>query len=97
MLVALVTGANRGIGFEIARQLGTKGNHVILGSRDLERGELAAKKLASMKIKITPVQLDVNNQEHVDQLTRRIESDLGRLDILVNNAGIAIDRKRVDW
>ena len=94
MLVALVTGANRGIGFEIARQLGAKGNHVILGSRDLKGGELAAKKLASMKIKVTPVQLDVTDQEHVDELTRRIESELGRLDILVNNAGIAIDRDK---
>lgn len=93
-LVALVTGANRGIGFEIARQLGTKGIHVILGSRDLEGGESAAKKLASMKIKITPAQLDVTNQEHVEQLTQRIGSDFGRLDILVNNAGILIDRDK---
>ena len=50
MRVALISGANRGIGFEVAKQLGEKGNRVILGSRDLERGELAAKKLTSMKI-----------------------------------------------
>lgn len=92
MRVALVTGGNRGIGFEVARQLGQRGNRVILGCRDLERGRLAAEKLASMKIEVDPTQLDVTNQEHVDQLTGRIQSDFGRLDILVNNAGIMIDR-----
>ena len=57
MRVALVTGANRGIGFEVAKQLGEKGNSIILCSRDLERGILAAKKLASMKIEANPFQL----------------------------------------
>ena len=90
--IALVTGANRGIGFEIARQLGEKGNRVILGCRDLDRGKSAAKKLASMKVEATPLLLDVNSQEQVDQLTRKIESIYGRLDILVNNAGVLIER-----
>ena len=79
MRVALVTGANRGIGFEVAKQLGEKGNSIILCSRDLERGRLAAKKLASMKIQANPAQLDVTNQEQVDQLAQRIQSDFGRL------------------
>ena len=95
MRVALVTGANRGIGFEVAKQLGEKGNSIILCSRDLERGILAAKKLASMKIEANPVQLDVTNQEQVDQLLQKIQSDFGRLDILVNNAGILVDHDKV--
>jgi NAD(P)-dependent dehydrogenase (short-subunit alcohol dehydrogenase family) len=94
MRVALVTGGNRGIGFEVARQLGEKGNRIILGSRDPNRGELAAGKLASMKIEVAPAQLDVTNQGQVDELARRIQSEFGRLDILVNNAGIMIDHEK---
>ena len=94
MRVALVTGGNRGIGFEVAKQLGEKGNRIILGSRDVKRGELAAEKLASMKIKVTPIQLDVTNQDQVDQLVRRIQSEFGQLHILVNNAGIMIDHDK---
>ena len=91
MRVALVTGGNRGIGFEVAKQLGKRRNCIILGSRDLRRGELAAEKLASSNIEVTSAQLDVTNQDQVDKVMRRIQSDFGQLDILVNNAGIMID------
>ena len=94
MRVALVTGGNRGIGFEVARQLGERGNRIILGSRDARRGESAAEKLVSSKIDVTSAQLDVTNQDQVDRLTRRIQSEFGKLDILVNNAGIMVDNEK---
>ncbi|MBO2447349.1 SDR family oxidoreductase [Actinomadura barringtoniae] len=78
MAVALVTGANKGIGKETARQLAERGMEVLLGSRDPERGERAARELG-----VTPVRLDVTDPGDVAALAK----DLGRLDVLVNNAG----------
>lgn len=89
--VALVSGANRGIGLEIARQLAEKGSRVILGSRDIARGEAASKFLASAGVNVLPAQLDVNFQTTIDNLASRIRSEFGGLDILVNNAAILID------
>jgi len=89
--VALVTGANRGIGFEIARQLAEIGNRVILGARNLAQGEAAAKTLASNDVKAFAAELDVTDEATIEKLTRKIDLDFGRLDILVNNAGILID------
>ena len=89
--VALVTGANRGIGFEIARQLAEIGNRVILGARNLAQGEAAAKILASNDVKAFAAELDVTDEATIEKLTRKIDLDFGRLDILVNNAGILID------
>ena len=89
--LALVTGANRGIGFEIARQLADLGNDVILGSRDIARGESAAKMLGSTGAKVIPAELDVTNETTMENVARMVKSDFGRLDILVNNAGIFID------
>jgi NAD(P)-dependent dehydrogenase (short-subunit alcohol dehydrogenase family) len=88
--VALVTGANRGIGLETAKQLAEKGHRVILGSRDISLGEKAVKKISKGN-SVSAVQLDVTKQESVDLAERRVRSDHGRLDILVNNAGILID------
>ena len=89
--VALVTGANRGIGFEIARQLAEIGNRVILSARNLAQGEAAAKILASNDVKAFAAELDVTDEATIEKLTRKIDLDFGRLDILVNNAGILID------
>ena len=89
--VALVTGANRGIGFEIARQLAEIGNRVILGARNLAQGEAAAKTLASNDVKAFAAELDVTDEATIEKITRKIDLDFGRLDILVNNAGILID------
>ena len=89
--VALVTGANRGIGFEIARQLAEIGNRVILGARNLAQGEAAAKILASNDVKAFAAELDVTDEATIEKLARKIDLDFGRLDILVNNAGILID------
>lgn len=89
--IALITGANKGIGLEIARQLGTQGITVLIGARDEKRGSVAAEKLQAENIDAHAVQLDVTNQQSIDAAAKYIESKFGKLDILVNNAGIAID------
>lgn len=88
--IALVTGANRGIGFEVVRQLARQGMTVILGARDLEKGQTAAEQLQSEGLNVLPRQLDVSSQASIDQLAVQVE-ELGQLDILVNNAGILYD------
>ncbi|HEY9783374.1 MAG TPA: SDR family oxidoreductase [Leptolyngbyaceae cyanobacterium] len=89
--IALITGANKGIGLEIARQLGTQGITVLIGARDEKRGSVAAEKLQAENIDAHAVQLDVTNQQSIDAAAKHIQSEFGKLDILVNNAGIAID------
>src|SRR5574337_964871 len=89
--VALITGANKGIGFEIARQLGRQGMTVVLGARDEGRGQEAAEKLRADGVDARSIQLDVTSQETIDRAARRIEKEFGRLDVLVNNAGIFMD------
>ena len=83
--VALVSGANRGIGREIARQLVEQGYKVVVGSRDLARGEAVADELGEGA---TAVQLDVTDDESVRAAVSSVERDFGRLDVLVNNAGV---------
>jgi NAD(P)-dependent dehydrogenase (short-subunit alcohol dehydrogenase family) len=89
--VALVTGANRGIGLEIARQLAARDIVTILSARDAGKAADAAATLANAGLPVTPKQLDVTDQTTVDRLISDIDSDYGRLDILVNNAGIVTD------
>ncbi|GHO60450.1 SDR family oxidoreductase [Ktedonobacter robiniae] len=87
---ALVTGANKGIGFEIARQLGIQDITILVGVRDLDRGEAAIQKLRAEKIDATVVHLDVTDQASIDAAAAFIDQTYGRLDILVNNAAIAV-------
>jgi len=89
--VAVVTGANKGIGLEIARQLGREGITVFLGARDVERGRAAAEKLRAEGLDARPLPLDVTDDASVSAAAALLEQSEGRLDILVNNAGIAID------
>lgn len=89
--IALVTGANRGLGFETARQLGQKGVHVIIASRDLEKGKEAQKKLAKEGIETDVVKLEVADANDRQAVYKHIEKNYGHLDILVNNAGIFIE------
>lgn len=89
--VAIVTGANRGIGFEVVRQLAQKGITVILGARNLEKAQTAAKKLASEGLEVLPRKLDVTDRDSIDRLVNQVEQELGQLNILVNNAGILYD------
>lgn len=88
--IALITGANKGIGFEVARQLGKQNCTVLIGARDAKFGEEAAAKLKKEGIDARFVQLDVTKRDSIQAANAKIEKDFGRLDILVNNAGINV-------
>lgn len=91
--IALVTGGNRGIGFEVCKELAKRGMRVVLASRDLEKGDAAAALLHDQTlINVVAHQLDVANEESRLRMVETIERDFGRLDVLVNNAGVFIDR-----
>jgi NAD(P)-dependent dehydrogenase (short-subunit alcohol dehydrogenase family) len=86
--VALITGANRGLGFETARQLGRRGMSVIIGARDKTKGQAAAEVLREEGIDASSVELDVSSPESVKRAQAEVGAEHGRLDVLVNNAGI---------
>src|SRR5262249_11974879 len=87
--IALVTGANKGIGFEIARQLARRGMTVYVGARDSGRGASAAEALKGEGLAARFVELDVLREDKIRAAAATIEAAHGRLDVLVNNAGIA--------
>jgi len=89
--VALVTGGNRGIGREIARQLCARGLHVIVGARSAADGDRSARELGELGFSSSAVELDVTEPDSVRQAVRATVGEFGRIDVLVNNAGIAID------
>lgn len=89
--IALVTGANRGIGFEICRQLAVLGCTVLLGARDTDRGSKAAQQLQTEGLEVIPVRVDMHDVASFGQVHDWIAATYGRLDILVNNAGIGND------
>lgn len=89
--IALVTGANKGIGFEVARQLARRGDTVLLGARNEVRGREAEAKLKSEGFDAHFVRLDVEDAETHQRAAALVEEKFGRLDVLVNNAGIALD------
>src|SRR5579863_10777982 len=84
--VALVTGANQGIGLQIANELVAHGFTVLVGSRNFERGEAAAKEIGS---DAHALQLDVTDRASIDAAAKRIRNEFGRLDVLVQNAAIS--------
>ncbi|MFC5471248.1 SDR family oxidoreductase [Cohnella suwonensis] len=88
--IALITGANKGIGFETARQLGKRGFTVLVGARDSGRGDEAVRKLIEEGIDARFVRLDVTNLESIQAAANLIEEYDGKLDVLINNAGIFI-------
>ncbi len=85
--VALITGANRGIGFETAKGLGALGITVILGARDIKKGQAAAQQLQALGFKAEAIQYDANQSQSADSVYEYINQHFGKLDILVNNAG----------
>ncbi len=91
--VALVTGANKGIGKEIARGLARKGMTVLLGARNPERGRQAARELTADG-EVIFIQLDVTHEESVNAAVQEIEKRYGKLDVLVNNAGVGAARSK---
>ncbi|NME72340.1 SDR family oxidoreductase [Flammeovirga aprica] len=86
--IALVTGANKGLGFETARQLGAKGIKVLMASRSQERGQVAVDTLKAEGLDVELVQLETTKDAQIEALQQKIEAEYGKLDILVNNAGI---------
>ncbi|MFL6200632.1 MAG: SDR family oxidoreductase [Thermoanaerobaculia bacterium] len=93
--VALVTGANRGIGFEICRQLGASGYTVVLTARDADKGARAVRTLRREGIEAHSRMLDVTQPDSAREAAGFVAGELGRLDALVNNAAIAIDPDEV--
>src|SRR5258708_27883428 len=87
--IALITGANKGIGFETARLLGARGLGVLVGARDEARGQEAERALREGGADARFVQLDVTDEKSVRRAAEWSEAEVGRLDIPVNNAGIA--------
>jgi NAD(P)-dependent dehydrogenase (short-subunit alcohol dehydrogenase family) len=90
--VAVVTGGNRGVGREVCRQLALLGFSVVLGSRDLRRGELAAKELDPEGDRIIACQLEVDSSDSVASMAEWVKNRFGRTDVLVNNASTMYDR-----
>jgi NAD(P)-dependent dehydrogenase (short-subunit alcohol dehydrogenase family) len=88
MTTVLITGANRGLGYETARQLADRGWTVLLGARDPERGRTAAEKLAADGGDVRHIPLDVTDDDSVAAAVERVTGITDRLDVLVNNAGI---------
>ena len=86
--VALVTGANKGIGLEIARQLARAGVRVVIGARDDGRARAAVEELASQNLEAQSVRIDLDDEQSLADAAEWITAEHGRLDILVNNAGI---------
>lgn len=89
--IALITGANKGLGLETARQLAQHGFTVLVGARDLEKAEAAAKALQAEGLDARPLQLDVTNAADRAAAVKFIEQHFGKLDALINNAGIMVE------
>ena len=89
--IALITGANKGIGFETARQLGQQPIIVLLGARDAGKGETAAAQLRGEGLDARVLQLDVTDAASIQSAVEKVGQGFGRLDILVNNAGVMAD------
>ena len=88
--IALVTGANQGVGRHVAKELAANGLTVLVGSRNFERGAAAAEEIGSGAI---PIQLDVTDLRSIAAAAERVCHEFGRLDLLVNNAAISNTRK----
>lgn len=89
--IALITGANKGLGLETAKQLGKAGATVLIGARDLAKGEQAAEVLRGMGVEAKAIKLDVVNAADIRAAADTIARDYGHLDILINNAGVMVE------
>src|SRR5262245_66204303 len=91
MKTVLITGANKGIGYEVARQIAAKGFHVFVGARNAKAGRKAAEKIESKSGKATFLEIDVADNDSVTTAAREFSKIADHLDVLVNNAGIIAD------
>lgn len=89
--IALITGANRGLGFEMCRQLAAQGALPILSARNLEAAESATRTLREERLNVVPMQLDITSNDDIDRVAQIIDKEYGRLDILINNAAVLLD------
>lgn len=89
--IALVTGGNRGIGYEVCRQLADEGFQVLLTGRSLNRGEEAAAALRSQGLRVEYLRLDVTDRDAIGEAASSVRDRFGRLDVLVNNAAVYLD------
>jgi len=89
--IILISGANKGIGLETARQLGREGHTVLLGARDQARGEAAAQALQAEGLSAHFLHIDVDSGESIAKAAREVEDRFGRVDTLVNNAGVVLE------
>jgi NAD(P)-dependent dehydrogenase (short-subunit alcohol dehydrogenase family) len=86
--IALVTGANKGLGFETVKQLAEKGIKVILTARDVKKGEEATQQLKAKGLDVTFFKLDTSSSDDIQKVKEYLEKNYGKLDILINNAGL---------
>jgi NAD(P)-dependent dehydrogenase (short-subunit alcohol dehydrogenase family) len=89
--IALVTGANKGLGLAISRQLAQQGMRVVMGVRDIAKGQIAVNQLRQNALEIDCQQLDVTDPESIAAIRNYLTQTHGKLDILINNAGICLD------
>jgi NAD(P)-dependent dehydrogenase (short-subunit alcohol dehydrogenase family) len=85
--IALITGANKGIGLETARQLGRQGITVLIGARDAIKGQHAVDELRKDGVRARAVEIDVTDRRSIEHAAQQVEHEFGKLDILINNAG----------
>ncbi len=88
---ALITGANKGIGLETARQLAAQGHHVLLGARDAAKGEAAAAALRADGLTVDAIEIDVTSAASIAAAAKTVTERFGCLDVLINNAGVMLD------
>ena len=97
--LVLITGANQGIGFAAARKLAkeNRGWHILIGSRDAERGVKAASELKEEGHSVEPLTIDITSDQSIEQAAELVKSKYGRIDVLINNAGIYNEGRRPGW
>lgn len=86
--IVVITGANRGLGFAMSEKLASMGAMVIMGCRDIEKGDIAAKKLISKGLHVKAMKVDVGDVQSIDQFTSALKADYKSIDVLINNAAI---------